>query len=188
MEKLEQLIDALTNLPTIGRKSATRLALHLVENKPHALKLIKALEDAITGVTQCELCGALSETPICPVCRDEHREPVVAVVESHQDIQLLEATGNYHGYYFLFPGKVEWEKVEKLKKFIATHRVKEVLFALPPSSGNQFKLLQIKELLGNLPGVTLTQLAQGVPSGVKFENVDLTSLGSALLHRHKVEG
>lgn len=187
IEELEELIGALEQLPTIGRKSGTRLALFLAKNRGVALRLLRALEGVVSEVRECSICGGLSRTPICPICRDRDREPVVAVVEREEDRQLLEGLGIYRGYYFLLPEQWGVEEVERLREFVRSYQLREVLFALPPSSGNRLKILQIRELLGELPGVKFTQLAQGVPTGVRLENLDLWSVASALKHRHPIE-
>ncbi|MEO1941671.1 MAG: recombination protein RecR [Campylobacterales bacterium] len=186
IEELEELIGALEQLPTIGRKSGTRLALFLAKNRGVALRLLRALEEVVAEVGECSICGGLSRTPICPICRDREREPVVAVVEREEERQLLEEVGVYRGYYFFLPEKWGLEEVERLREFIRSYQLREVLFAFPPSSGNRLKILQIKELLGELP-VKFTQLAQGVPTGVLLENLDLWSVASAVKHRHPIE-
>jgi recombination protein RecR len=183
MRELEELIEALEQLPTIGRKSATRLALHIVKNRPQGLRLAKAIQEAVSQIGECQLCGGLAAGAICEICKDEGREPIVALVESWEDVERLEQSGEYHGYYFLFPEKPTFDRIQKLREFIESLGIGEVIIAFTPSLANRLKGEQIKELL-QLPNLQFTILAQGVPTGVKFENIDTYSLISALKHRY----
>jgi len=185
MVELEQLIEALETLPTIGRKSATRLALHIVQNREIGIRLATAIQEAIATIDKCQLCGSLTVGKICPICRNREREPIVALVESWGDRERLEKSGEYRGYYFLVSGKPTLEIILKLREFILAFGIEEVVIAFPPSLSNRLKGEQIRELV-NLPKVRFSVIAQGVPTGVKFENIDTYSLISAFKNRYSL--
>ena len=103
LEKFTRLVDALQSLPTIGQKSATRLAYHMVMNDSFgALKLAHAIENAITSLKKCRSCGGLSEDELCSICSDEHRNhELLCIVENAKDILTFEENGLFEGRYFV---------------------------------------------------------------------------------------
>jgi recombination protein RecR len=125
----------------------------------------------------------VSEHEICEICLDESRaNGQLCVVESAKDIFTLEEHGLFLGRYFVFD---ELEKVEALRKTIEESAAKELIFAFTPSLSSDAMILYIEDKLQDLP-LTFTKIAQGVPTGVHLENVDMLSLSKAIEARTKV--
>lgn len=182
LEKFNRLVDALQSLPTIGQKSATRLAYHMVMNDSFgALKLAHAIENAITSLKKCRSCGGISEDELCPICSDEHRNhEILCIVENAKDILTFEENGLFDGRYFVLESLDELD-VSHLRD-VVNSGIKEVIFALTPSIANQGVILYIEDKLAD-SNVRFTRIAQGVPTGVSLENVDILSLTRALEDR-----
>jgi recombination protein RecR len=184
LQSINRLIEAFEELPSIGRKSATRLALSIAKDKFKALKLINAIEDVVANIKECEICGNFSEHEICDICADENRDKTLAVVENTKDIITIEESGSYNGYYFVLD-RLDDEILEKLRDIIINKGIKEVIFAFPPGVESEARSLYLEDKLKDL-NVEFTQIAQGVPTGVHFENVDVNSLAKAIKLRVKL--
>jgi len=185
LKSLNHLIEVLEELPSIGKKSATRLALALAKDKFKALKLVNALENVISNIEECKICGNFSEYEICDICDDISREKILAIVENPKDIMLIEESGSYKGYYFVL-SKIDDEHLQKLKNLIKSYEIKEVVFAFSPSIENEAKILLLEDRLKKM-NVEFSQIAQGIPTGVHFENVDINSLAKAIKLRFKIK-
>lgn len=185
LDKFNRLIDALQSLPTIGQKSATRLAYHMVMHDSFgALKLAHAIENAITSLKKCRSCGGISEDELCPICSDEHRNhTILCIVENAKDILTFEENALFDGRYFVLDSLDELD-IAHLRDIVASG-VKEVIFALTPSIANQGVILYIEDKLA-ASDVRFTRIAQGVPTGVSLENVDILSLTKALEDRVRI--
>jgi len=184
LKSLNQLIEVLEELPSIGKKSATRLAINLAKDKYKALKLINALENTISSIQECKICGNFSEHEICDICDDPMRDKTIAVVESSKDILSIEESGSYNGYYFVL-SHLDDETIQRLKETIKEKEIKEVIFAFPPSVESEARIMLLEERLKDM-NVEFSQIAQGVPTGVHFENVDINSLAKAIKLRVKL--
>ena len=185
IESYENLVDALEALPSIGKKSAQRMAYHMVmEDHFGAMKIAHAIEKAVQSVQRCERCGAMSEDELCPVCADVTRDHTkLCIVEHAKDIFQIESGGDYDGTYFVI------ESVEHLDSGRLIDRVEEgveeVIFAFTPSIATDAMILFIEEKLKDYE-LVFTKIAQGVPTGVSLENIDMLSLSRALQERVKV--
>jgi len=176
LEKFDNLVEALSSLPSVGKKSAQRFAYHLILND--------TFESAVRFIRSCERCGGLSEHEICDICLDEHRDSLkLCITESAKDILVLEENNLYDGVYFVLDS-LEEECVDKLKLIISSG-IKEVIFALTPSLANDAVILFVEDKLKEFD-LEFTKIAQGVPTGVHLENVDMLSLSKALNLRTKV--
>lgn len=182
LEKFNRLVDALQQLPAIGQKSATRLAYHMVMNDSFGgLKLAHAIENAITSLKKCRSCGGLSEDELCSICSDEHRnQRVLCIVENAKDILTFEENALFDGRYFVLDS-LELLDILHLKE-IVNSGIEEVIFAITPSIANQGVMLYIEDKLSDC-NVRFSRIAQGVPTGVSLENVDILSLTRALEDR-----
>ncbi len=186
LDKFNRLVEALEQLPTIGKKSAVRLAYHMVTKDSFAaLRLSHAIEDAISSIKRCVKCGAMSEDELCYICCDESRQSeLLCIVESAKDILLLEENALFDGKYFVLETLDELS-VESLVKRVEEDGIKEVIFALTPSIQNDAVILYIEDKLKDF-SLQFTKIAQGVPTGVSLENIDVLSLSRALEDRVKV--
>jgi len=185
LQKFDRLVDALQELPTIGKKSATRLAYHmLMKDSFVGLKISNAIEDALGCLKKCSSCGGMSEDELCFICCDESRdESLLCIVENAKDILLLEENGLFDGKYFVLDSLEDLD-VSVLVN-VVSNGISEVIFALTPSIANDAVILYIEDKLRDFD-VHYTKIAQGVPTGVSLENVDLLSLTRALSDRVKV--
>jgi recombination protein RecR len=185
LEKFNRLVDALGELPTIGKKSATRLAYFMIMKDTYAgMKIAHAIEDAIGSLKKCRICGGMSEDELCHICSDERRDAsLLCIVENAKDILLLEENGLFDGKYFVLES-LEELTVSHLED-IVKNGVEEILFALTPSIANDAVILYIEDKLSAY-NVNFTKIAQGVPTGVSLENIDLLSLTRALEDRVRV--
>lgn len=185
LDKFNRLVDALGELPTVGKKSATRLAYFMVMNDSYVgMKISHAIEEALGSIKKCTCCGGMSEDELCYICSDERRDDtLLCIVENAKDILLLEENGLFDGKYFV---------LESLEEFTISHLVEiakegitEVLFALTPSIANDAVILYIEDKLSDFD-IGFTKIAQGVPTGVSLENIDILSLTRALEDRVRV--
>lgn len=180
LDKFEKLVESLENLPTIGKKSAIKLAYHLILNDSfNALKLAHNIEDALQSLQRCSRCFNISEDEICKICDDEFRDDILCVVQSPKDIEVIEQSGQFKGRYYVIDN-IETLDVVHLsdiaKKYI------EVIFAFTPSVANDSMILYIEDRLSHL-NINFTKIAQGVPTGVSLESIDMLSLSHALNSR-----
>ena len=185
LEKFNRLVDALQDLPTIGKKSATRLAYFMVMNDSYVgLKISHAIEDALGSLKKCQSCGGMSEDELCYICCDESRDAtLLCIVENAKDILLLEENGLFDGRYFVLES-LDAMSVSHLEAMLESG-VSEILFALTPSIANDAVILYIEDKLSAY-AVNFSRIAQGVPTGVSLENIDLLSLTRALEDRVRV--
>ncbi len=184
LEKFNNLVDALNTLPTVGKKSALRFAYHMViKDTFTALKISHAIENAVSSIRRCEICGALSEDEVCAICSSESRDrKKLCIVENPKDIFVLEENTEYDGRYFVLDSLEELD-IEKLKN-ILKDGVEEVIFALIPSLSNDAVIFFLEDKIKDFE-LIFTKIAQGVPTGINLENVDMLSLSKALELRVK---
>lgn len=184
IEAFENLVDAFQSLPSVGKKSATRLAYHTVMVDGFAaMKLAHAIENAVNAVQKCRKCHNMSEDELCTICSDPYRDATkLCIVQSAKDILILEESGQYDGIYYVV---TEITDMDDLHLFEAVEGVQEVIFAFPPSIATDTMILYIEDKLQD-KGLAFTKIAQGVPTGVELENIDAMSLSRALESRVKV--
>ena len=184
LKTLNELIEILQEFPSIGKKSATRLALALAKDKFKALKLINILENMVSIINECKVCGNFTEYEICEICDNPLRDKILAIVESQKDVLTIEESGSYNGYYFVL-SKLDNENIEKIKNLVKEKEIKEIIFAFSPSIEKEAKILLLEDKLKDL-NIEFSQIAQGVPTGVNLENVDINSLSKAIKLRTKL--
>ncbi|MBE2985135.1 recombination protein RecR [Campylobacter sp. RM9344] len=185
LEKFNELVEAFNKLPGIGKKSATRFAYFVsLQDTFGGLKLAQCIEDAVRFIKRCERCGGLSENEICDICADTTRDSsLLTIVESPKDILTFEQNGIYDGFYFVME-EVNEEVINKLKKTITINQTTEVIFAFTPGLNSDALMIYIEDKIKN-PDIKFSKLAQGVPTGVSLENVDMLSLLKAFESRTK---
>jgi len=186
LEKFNELVSAFEKLPGVGKKSASRYAYHVCLNDSFGgMKLAQSIEDAIRFTRKCEVCGGLSEDEICDICSDENRDKsLLAIVESPRDILVFEQSAIYNGVYFVLD-EITQVQIEKIRNIIAKNNTKEVIFAFTPGLNSDAVIIHLEDKLSDF-GIKISKIAQGVPTGVSLENIDLLSLMKALESRTNV--
>jgi recombination protein RecR len=199
---LELLIEELQRLPTIGAKSAQRLALHLLRApREDALRLAEAIRAMRERVGFCKVCGNFTEQDPCLLCTDPKRDAaVVCVVEQPGDVLALERTGTFKGRYHVLGGALsplegttpETLRIRQLLERLraigegGAPTIKEVILATNPNVAGEATALYLHRLLTPL-GVKVTRIARGVPMGSDLEYSDQVTLARALEGRREVE-
>lgn len=188
-----ELITALNKLPGIGPRTAERLALYIVQSpKEVAHDLAKAIVSAREIISQCQICGALTETQPCVICGDPRRDAsVVCVVERPVDVLLIEKAGTYRGRFHVLGGKLspidgigpEDLRIAELESRVASEPIKEIILALPTDVEGDATSHYLAKLLSG-KNVKITRLARGLPAGTGLEFADELTLARALEDRH----
>jgi len=184
IEAFENLVEAFGALPSIGKKTAIRLAYHAaMEDGFSALKLAHAIEDAVNTIQKCSKCHNMSEDELCTICSDPYRDTSkLCIVQSAKDILTIEESGQFNGVYYVIS---QVQDMDESHLFYAVEGVEEIIFAFPPSIATDTMILYIEDKLQGLD-IRFTKIAQGVPTGVELENIDMMSLSRALEARVKI--
>ena len=189
---IDELIDTLRCLPGVGPKTAQRMALHLLEkNRPGAIKLARAIEDAVEHVSRCNRCRNLTERDICVICASPRRESnVICVVETPADLFAIEQSGSYKGLYFVLLGHLspidgvgpEAIGIDQLLVRLTEEDIGELVLATNLTVEGEATAYYIGERARQL-GVNVTRIAHGVPLGGELEYVDGGTLAHAFSSR-----
>ncbi|NNC75432.1 MAG: recombination protein RecR [Acidimicrobiia bacterium] len=192
---VQHLIDELARLPGIGRKSAQRLAFHLLNvEEADAVRLAEAIKVMRTSVQLCERCFNVAAEVECAICRDVRRDPtVLCVVERAQDIAVLEKTQEFSGRYHVLGGAIspiegvgpDQLHMRELVARVEAENVEEVIAATNPTVEGDTTAMYLKRLLGPL-GVKVTRIASGLPVGGDLDYADEITLGRALAGRREL--
>jgi recombination protein RecR len=187
-EALQQLIEEFAHLPGIGRKTAQRLALHILkQNRESVAKMARALINVKDKVRYCSICWNITETDPCPICASPKREKsLICVVEEPNDVIALEKTNEFKGLYHVLGGSLspldgvgpEDIKVRELLPRV-TSDVTEVILALNPNVEGEATTLYLTKLLKPLCS-RITRIARGLPVGGDLEFADEATLSRAL--------
>ena len=193
-ESVVTLIDELAKLPGVGRKSAERLAYHILRvNKQEALALADAIRDVRENVRYCVECFNLSEDELCLICRDPKRDRrTICIVEQPRDLMAIESTGSYRGLYHVLLGRIapldgigpDQLTIEKLVERIHKGEFQEVVMATNPTVEGDGTSLHISNLLAEYP-VEITRLARGITTGSILEYTNKEILADAMSARQK---
>jgi recombination protein RecR len=189
---LDNAVNELSRLPGIGRKTALRLALHLLrQDEKNADALGNAIINMRHGIKYCNVCHNISETELCPICASPVRDArTVCVVENVKDVLLFENTGQYTGLYHVLGGVIspidvigpDKLEIDSLVRRIAAGGVDEVILALSATMEGETTNFYIYRKLSAL-SVKITQLARGVSVGNEIEYTDEITLGRSLRDR-----
>ncbi len=200
-ESVERLIAELTRLPGIGRRSAERIAFHVLKcDEPEAMRLARAIEEVKKNVRHCSVCYNLTDADPCPICADERRDrATVLVVEQPRDLIALEQTGMYRGVYHVLMGRLSpldgvgpdhltvAALVRRVKEpGIGSTPIREVVLGMNPTVEGDGTALYVAEQLRPL-GVRVSRLARGVPTGGQLEYANKAVLADAIQGRQAVE-
>ncbi len=197
---LEEAVEQLSGLPGVGKRSALRYALFLMnEEEVKVRELSESLMHLKTHLHRCRHCHNVSDTEVCPICASEKRQRgLVCVVENVQDVMAVENTQQYRGLYHVLGGVISpidgispsdleiASLVERVRTGVP-HKVEEVILALPTTMEGDTTNYYINKLLQPL-GVKVTTLARGVAVGDSLEYADEITLGRSIAHRIPFEG
>lgn len=189
---LENAVNAFSSLPGIGRKSALRMALHILRQGPaNAGKFIAAISEMSENIQYCTECHNISDQPVCEICSNPKRDKsTVCVVESIKEVMLIENTSQYHGVYHVLGGVISPMngispndlEIASLVERVESENIKEVILALSPNMEGDTTCFYIYRKLAHLP-VTITTIARGVAVGDDLEYADEITLGRSILNR-----
>ena len=193
-QSVTRLVDELAKLPGIGRKSAERLAYHLLRvPKPEALALADAVREVRENVRYCRSCYNLAEGDLCTICTDPKREASqLCVVEQPRDLIALEQAAAYRGRYHVLLGRIapldgigpDQLTLERLVERVREGGIREIIMATNPTVEGDGTALHISNLLADYP-VQITRLARGVTTGSILEYTNKEVLADALSGRQR---
>jgi len=190
---LNELIDSLTILPGVGKKSAQRMALYLLDrNKDGANLLGKTLLTAVENIQRCSSCRMLTSNNLCKVCSDSTRDThSICVVESPSDVLAIESTGGFRGKYFVLLGRLspidgvgpDDLGINDLIKMTNDDQLKEVILATSSTVEGDATAIFIKDHIKN---AKVSRISYGIPIGGELEYVDGTTIARAIEGRVEV--
>lgn len=190
---LEGVVTELSRLPGIGRKTALRLALHILRmDEGMGVALGESIINMRRGIRYCSVCHNISETEVCPICGDGRRDrATVCVVESVKDVMSFENTGQYAGLYHVLGGVIspmdgvgpDRLEIDSLVERVAAGDIREVILALSATMEGETTNFYLFRRLAEFSDVRITQLARGVSVGNEIEYTDEITLGRSLLNR-----
>jgi recombination protein RecR len=190
-EYIKELIDHLSKWPSVGPKTAERYAFYLLKQKPEKLQsLAQAIGNLQTKLQYCQECRALSEASLCSICQNSQRDnKTLCVVENIQDLNLIEKTKQFTGYYFVLGNLLntlesfgpEALPIKELKIIIKKRSTEELLVGLNFSLEGESTTLYLKKIF---PDLRITRLARGLPSGSDLEYADEITIANALKYKN----
>ncbi len=194
---VQDLIDELGKLPGIGPKSAQRIAFHLLSVESTEIdRLTAVLAKVRDGVRFCEVCGNVSDGERCRICADPRRDlSQICVVEEPKDVQAIERTGEFRGRYHVLGGALDplsgvgpeqlrvRELLNRVGERVDGVDVAEVIIATDPNTEGEATATYLVRMLRDIPGLTVTRLASGLPMGGDLEFADELTLGRAFTGR-----
>lgn len=192
---LERLIEQFGKLPGVGRKTATRYALAVLDwNTERAEDLAQAVLDAKSKVKRCRICNNICEDDLCSVCKDDTREPVICVVEDARAVLSIERVKDYRGRYHVLNGVLspmngvgpDQLRIKELLERLNNEEIQEIILATNPTVEGEATALYLTKLLKPL-GIKVTRLAYGVPVGADLEYADEVTLFRAIDGRRELE-
>ncbi len=194
-ESVAQVIDEFAKLPGIGRKSAERLAYHILRlQKSEALQLADAIRNVKENVHYCQTCFNLAEEEQCTICQDSKRDPTqLCVVHQPRDLMSLEQAGVYRGLYHVLLGRIaplegigpDQLTIDKLVDRVATGSFREIIMATNPTVEGDGTALHISNLLSEF-NVSITRLARGITAGSVLEFTNKEILADAISGRQRM--
>lgn len=194
---LQDVVGELSKLPGIGRRTALRLAMHLLRMESDSVdEMTSAIDRFRHQIKHCSHCNNLSDTDICPICADRERDhTTLCVVEQVADLLSIENTRQYRGMYHVLGGVISPMqgiapsdlKIDLLCERIAAGVIKEVILAISTSVEGETTLFYLMSRLRRFEGLKITTIARGIGFGDELEYVDELTITHALLNRRTIE-
>ena len=194
---LQDAVSEFAKLPGIGRRTALRLAMHLLKmNRESVEQMTESIARFRRDIRHCEICNNLSDTDRCPICSNPERDrTTICVVEQVGDLMSIENTRQYRGLYHVLGGVISPMqgvgpsdlKIDLLMNKVAAGEVKEVILAISTSVEGETTLFYILNRLKQYPAVKVSTIARGIGFGDELEYVDELTITHALLNRREVE-
>lgn len=191
----DDCVYELSRLPGIGRKTASRLALHILKmDRDKVAKLSESFLNLKDKTVFCSKCGGISETEVCGICSDSSRNNgEICVIEEARDIFVLEGAGCYRGRYHVLGGKIspidgvgpEDLRIDELEKRIKEEGVTEVILATNPDIDGETTAVYLSRILSRFPELNISRIASGIPIGAHLEHADEITLLRAMEGRRK---
>jgi recombination protein RecR len=190
---IEEAVNQVSKLPGIGKKTALRLVLHLIKDRPeNTFALTEALTNLRAGIQFCKFCYNISDAEVCSICSSHRRErTIVCVVEDTRDVMAVENTAQYTGLYHVLGGVISPVngigpsdlKIEALvNRLIHQSEIREVILALSPTMEGDTTAFYINKRIKEL-SVKVSVIARGIPVGGDLEYADEITLGRSILGR-----
>lgn len=194
---LQDVVGELSKLPGVGRRTALRLAIHILRMERESVaEMTESIDRFRNDVKYCAECNNLSDEEVCPICLDDERDrTTICVVEQVADVLSIENTHQYKGLYHVLGGVISPMqgispsdlKIDLLTERIARGGVKEVILAISTSVEGETTLFYLMNRLRQFPCVKVTSIARGIGFGDELEYVDELTITHALLNRREVE-
>ncbi len=194
---LQDVVGELSKLPGVGRRTAMRLAMHILKMEPGSVAdMTRSIDRFRTDIRHCECCNNLADTAVCPICEDRERDhSTICVVEQVADLLSIENTHQYRGMYHVLGGVISPMqgiapsdlKIDLLCERIAAGGVREVIIAITTSVEGETTLFYLMNRLRQYPGVKVTTIARGIGFGDELEYVDELTITHALMNRREIE-
>lgn len=194
-EPLARLIQEVKRLPGIGQKSAQRIAFHVLRTRREDVeRLAQALFDVKDRLGLCSVCNNITDTELCPFCRDESRDrSVVCVVEEPPNVLPIETTRTFSGLYHVLHGSIsplrgvgpEQLRIKSLLERVAKDEIREIILATNPTVEGEATAVYLSRLLKPL-GVRVTRIAMGLPVGSDLEFADEVTMSKSLENRREL--
>ncbi|MEO8231579.1 MAG: recombination mediator RecR [Ignavibacteriota bacterium] len=191
-EPLLIAIEELSKLPGIGRKTAQRLALHILKNDQDSVdKFLKAIADLKTKLFFCKRCFNITEEDLCEICKSVKRDTTkICVVEEASDVIAIEKTNEYNGLYHVLGGvlsplagiSAHDLKIKELLTRFENENITEIILAINPDTEGETTSLYLARLIKPL-NIKVTRIARGIPIGGDLEFADEATIGRAMLNR-----
>ncbi|NUQ81019.1 MAG: recombination protein RecR [Bacteroidetes bacterium] len=195
-DHLDSLVHELSKLPGIGRKTAQRLAYHVMKQPREEVDLLAGSLLAVKEkVKQCSICGNITDDETCRICLSPRRNPnQICVVEEPTDVIAIEKTNDFQGVYHVLGGSIspldgitpEQLNIRSLLDRIQKSDDMEIILAMNPDVEGEATTLYLSRLMKNFPGLIVTRLARGIPVGGDLEFSDEATLSRALEGRIKL--
>lgn len=189
----DRLVEQLQRLPGIGKKTATRLAFSIVDDRELARDFSEVLDLVWKNLGECSICRNITEMEVCGICSNPSRGDSICVVHNPADLRSIEDAGLYRGKYFVLHGFLapldgmgpDELGIDKLRNMVDRHDADEIILALDSTADGEATSVYLSRILADRP-VKVTRLARGLPPGASVEFADSLTLSQAFQGRQRV--